>query len=68
MDESSLLLQREPPVATVVLNRPETRNTLNEAMQRALPLMREQLRRWRRSFSQQATVSAVSRAIAVREE
>jgi enoyl-CoA hydratase/carnithine racemase len=44
MPESPLLLQCEPPVATVVLNRPEARNALNEAMQRALPLMLEQLR------------------------
>jgi enoyl-CoA hydratase/carnithine racemase len=37
MDESPLLLQREPPVATVVFNRPEARNALNEGMLRALP-------------------------------
>jgi enoyl-CoA hydratase/carnithine racemase len=67
MDESPLLLQREPPVATVVFNRPEARNALNEVMQRALPPMLEQ-RRWRRSLSQQATVAAVSRAIAAAEE
>ena len=68
MDESPLLLQREPPVATVVFNRPEARNALNEAMQRALPPMLEQLRRWRRGRSRQATVAAVSRAIAAAEE
>jgi len=45
MDESPLLLQREPPVATVVFNRPEARNALNEAMQRAMPPMLEQLRK-----------------------
>jgi enoyl-CoA hydratase len=44
MDESPLLLQREPPVATVVFNRPEARNALNEAMQRALPPMLDRLR------------------------
>jgi enoyl-CoA hydratase len=44
MPEPPLLLQREPPVATVVFNRPEARNALNEAMQRALPPMLEQLR------------------------
>jgi len=44
MNASPLLLQREPPVAMVVFNRPEARNALNEAMQRALPPMLEQLR------------------------
>jgi hypothetical protein len=39
MSEPPLLLQREPPVATVVFNRPEARNALNEAMQLALPPM-----------------------------
>ena len=44
MSEPPLLLQREPPVATVVFNRPEARNALNEAMQLALPPMLVQLR------------------------
>jgi enoyl-CoA hydratase len=44
MSEPPLLLQREPPVATVVFNRPEARNTLNEAMQLALPPLLVQLR------------------------
>jgi enoyl-CoA hydratase len=44
MSEPPLLLQREPPVATVMFNRPEARNALNEAMQHALPPMLEQLR------------------------
>ena len=44
MFEPPLFLQREPPVATVMFNRPEARNALNEAMQRALPPMLEQLR------------------------
>jgi enoyl-CoA hydratase len=44
MPESPLLLQYEPPVATVVFNRPEARNALNEAMQRALPPMLDRLR------------------------
>jgi enoyl-CoA hydratase len=44
MDESLLLLQLEPPVTTVVFNRPEARNALNEAMQRALPPMLDGLR------------------------
>src|SRR5918992_214469 len=43
MAEPPLLLQCEPPVATVVFNRPEARNALNEAMQRALPPLLEQL-------------------------
>jgi enoyl-CoA hydratase/carnithine racemase len=43
MSEPPLLLQREPPVATVVFNRPEARNALNEAMQLALPPMLAQL-------------------------
>ena len=37
MSEPPILLQREPPVATVVFNRPEARNALNEAMHLALP-------------------------------
>ena len=44
MPESPLLLRCEPPVATVVFNRPEARNALNEAMQLALPPMLDQLR------------------------
>jgi enoyl-CoA hydratase/carnithine racemase len=44
MAEPPLLLQRDPPVATVVFNRPEARNALNEAMQRALPPLLERLR------------------------
>ncbi len=44
MVEPALLLRCEPPVATVVFNRPEARNALNEAMQRALPPLLEQLR------------------------
>ena len=44
MSEPPLLLQREPPVATVVFNRPEARNALNEAMQLTLPPMLMQLR------------------------
>ena len=44
MAEPPLLLQCEPPVATVVFNRPEARNALNEAMQRALPPMLDRLR------------------------
>ena len=43
MPEPPLLLQREPPVATVIFNRPEARNALNEAMQLALPPMLTQL-------------------------
>jgi enoyl-CoA hydratase/carnithine racemase len=44
MADSPLLLHREPPVATIVFNRPQARNALNEAMQRALPPMLQQLR------------------------
>src|SRR5919109_3670623 len=44
MPELPLLLQLEPPVATIVFNRPEARNALNEEMQRALPPMLERLR------------------------
>jgi enoyl-CoA hydratase/carnithine racemase len=44
MTEPPLLLQCEPPVATVVFNRPEARNALNEAMQRDLPPLLDQLR------------------------
>jgi enoyl-CoA hydratase len=44
MSEPPILVQREPPVATVVFNRPKSRNALNEAMQRALPPMLDQLR------------------------
>ena len=44
MSEPPILLQCEPPVATVVFNRPEARNALNEAMQLALPPMLVQLR------------------------
>ena len=33
MSEAPLLLQREPPLATLVVNRPEARNALDEAMQ-----------------------------------
>src|SRR5919106_2229946 len=43
MPEPPLLLQREPPVATVIFNRPEARNALNEAMQLALSPMLTQL-------------------------
>ena len=45
MAEPPLLLRREPPVATVLFNRPEARNALNEAMQRDLPPLLDQLRR-----------------------
>jgi enoyl-CoA hydratase/carnithine racemase len=44
MAEPPLLVQVEPPIATVVFNRPQARNALNEEMQRALPPM---LQRWR---------------------
>jgi enoyl-CoA hydratase len=44
MSEPPLLLQREPPVATVVFNRPEARNALNEAIQLSLPPLLVQLR------------------------
>ncbi len=44
MSEPPLLLQFEPQVATIVFNRPQARNALNEEMQRALPPMLEQLR------------------------
>ena len=44
MSESPMLLHREPPIATVVFNRPEARNALNEAMQLDLLPMLEQLR------------------------
>ena len=44
MAELPLLLQLEPPLATIVFNRPEARNALNEDMQRALPAMLERLR------------------------
>lgn len=44
MAEPPLLLQCEPPVATVLFNRPEARNALNEAMQRDLPPLLEPLR------------------------
>jgi enoyl-CoA hydratase len=44
MSEPALLLQRQPPVATVAFNRPEARNAMNEAMQRALAPMLAQLR------------------------
>jgi enoyl-CoA hydratase len=44
MADFPLLLRREPPVATIVFNRPQARNALNEEMQRALPPMLEQLR------------------------
>jgi len=44
MPDAPLLLQCEPPVATVLFNRPEARNALNEAMQLALPPMLVQLR------------------------
>jgi enoyl-CoA hydratase/carnithine racemase len=67
MEVPPLLLQPEPSVGTVILNQPEVHNALNEAMQRALPPMLEQ-RRWRRSLSQQALDTAVSRAIAAAEE
>jgi enoyl-CoA hydratase/carnithine racemase len=43
MAEPPIFLQRDPPVATVVFNRPEARNALNEAMQLALPPMLGQL-------------------------
>jgi enoyl-CoA hydratase/carnithine racemase len=67
MDESPLLLQREPPVTTVVFNRPQACNALNEALQHTLPTMLAQLRGRCRGLSQQATASAVSRAIAAEE-
>ena len=42
MSQLPTLLQREPPLATVVFNRPEARNALNEAMQRMLsPILAE---------------------------
>jgi len=44
MTEPPLLLRREPPVATVIFNRPEARNALNEAMQRDLPPLLDALR------------------------
>lgn len=44
MGESPLLLQLEPPVATIVFNRPQARNALNEEMQLALPPMLDRLR------------------------
>jgi enoyl-CoA hydratase/carnithine racemase len=44
MAEPPLLLQLEPPVATVMFNRPQARNALNEEMQRTLPSMLDQLR------------------------
>lgn len=44
MSEPPLLLQVEPPVATVVFNRPQARNALNEEMQRMLPPMLQRLR------------------------
>jgi enoyl-CoA hydratase/carnithine racemase len=44
MTEPPLLLRHEPPVATVIFNRPEARNALNEAMQRELPPLLERLR------------------------
>jgi enoyl-CoA hydratase len=44
MAEPPLLLQLEPPVVTIIFNRPEARNALNEDMQRALPAMLERLR------------------------
>jgi enoyl-CoA hydratase/carnithine racemase len=44
MAESPLLLQLDAPVATIVFNRPQARNALNEDMQRALPPMLERLR------------------------
>jgi enoyl-CoA hydratase len=43
MAEPPLFLQLEPSVATIVFNRPEARNALNEDMQRALPAMLERL-------------------------
>jgi len=44
MSDPPLLLQREPPVATIVFNRPQARNALNEEMQLALPPMLDRLR------------------------
>src|SRR5215475_8254202 len=44
MSRPPLLLEHEPPVATIIFNRPKARNALNEAMQRALPPMLEHLR------------------------
>lgn len=44
MGEPPLLLQREASVATIVFNRPQARNALNEEMQRALPPLLDQLR------------------------
>jgi enoyl-CoA hydratase/carnithine racemase len=44
MTEPPLLLRHEPPVATVIFNRPEARNALNEAMQRDLPPLLDELR------------------------
>jgi enoyl-CoA hydratase len=43
MAERPLLLQLEAPVATIVFNRPEARNALNDDMQRAFPPMLERL-------------------------
>lgn len=44
MTEPPLLLRHEPPVTTLIFNRPEARNALNEAMQRDLPPLLDQLR------------------------
>jgi enoyl-CoA hydratase len=44
MSEPPLLLQHEPPIATIVFNRPQARNALNEEMQRTLPPMLAHLR------------------------
>lgn len=44
MDAPPLLIQLEPPLATIVFNRPQARNALNEEMQRALPPMLDRLR------------------------
>jgi enoyl-CoA hydratase/carnithine racemase len=45
MTDLPLLLHLDPPVATVVFNRPRSRNALNEEMQRMLPPMLEDLRK-----------------------
>lgn len=44
MTESPLLLYLDPPLATVILNRPHRYNALNEEMQQMLPPMLDDLR------------------------
>ncbi|RMF86474.1 MAG: enoyl-CoA hydratase [Nitrospinota bacterium] len=45
MTEPPLLLQKEPPLATLLFNRPQSRNALNEEMQRALPPLLQDLQK-----------------------